>query len=349
MYENKSVVRSADVDHEGDLDLFIGGRSISKNYSKTPTSYLLLNDGKGKFTFSAEAISNSLQSLGMVTDASWVDIDNDNWLDLVIVGEWMKPTLFKNSHGRLVKSTLTNKDEALTGWWSSMKSADINGDGFDDLLLGNYGLNSKLTAKVGYPLKMYSKDINNIGKDDQIVAIAKGDQYYPFLNKEDIERQLPYIRKKFLDYGSMAGKTIEEIFGEKLNGAKLFSASTLASTLLLNDGKGHYIPMPLPAEFQWAPILSFEVADFNNDGIKDILAGGNFFGTTPFEGRYDGMVLTLGIGNNKGNFKAVLPLPTSFEKLNGEVRDIKSIQLSNKKAGLLLGVNNQMLLLFEAE
>jgi hypothetical protein len=107
--------------------------------------------------------------------------------------------------------------------------------------------------------------------------------------------------------------------------------------------------MPLPAEFQWAPIFSFEVADFNNDGIKDILAGGNFFGTTPFEGRYDGMALTLGIGNNKGNFKSVLPLPTSFEKLNGEVRDIKSIQLSNKKVGLLLGVNNQMLLLLEAE
>ncbi len=349
MYENKSVVRSADVDHDGDLDLFIGGRSISKNYSKTPTSYLLLNDGKGKFSFSTEPISNSLQHLGMVTDASWVDVDHDGWLDLVIVGEWMKPTLFKNNHGTLVKSELTKNDDALTGWWCSMKSADINGDGFDDLLLGNYGLNSKLTAKEGYPLKMYSKDINHIGKDDQIVAIAKGTQYFPFLNKEDIERQLPYIRKKFLDYGSMAGKTIEEIFGEKLDSAKVFSASTLASTLLLNDGKGHYIPMPLPASFQWAPIFSFEVGDFNGDGVKDILAGGNFFGTTPFEGRYDGMALTLGIGNNKGNFKVVMPLPASFEKLNGEIRDIKSIKLPDHKSGLLLGVNNQKLVLFEVE
>jgi enediyne biosynthesis protein E4 len=347
LYENKSVVSVADFDKDGDNDLFVGGRSISRDYSKTPESYLLINDGHGKFSIAPPAITDSLQYVGMVTDAAWSDVDHDGWVDLIVTGEWMPPVLFKNNKGKLVRSALTAKDEKRNGWWSSLKVVDLNGDGWDDILLGNYGLNSKLTAGNGYPLKMYSKSISGIGGADQILAIAKDKKYYPFLNKETIERQLPFLKKEFLVYGEMAGKTVEEIFKDKLKDAAVFTADTLASMALLNDGNGHFAMAPLPVEMQWAPLFSFAVDDFNNDGKVDILAGGNFFGTIPWEGRYDATALMIALGNGKGSFKAVLPLPSVFEKEGGEIRSIQSIRLANHAKGLLLGVNNSKLLLFE--
>ncbi len=347
MYENKSVARNADFDHDGDQDIFVGGRSISRNYSKTPESYLLVNDGEGKYNFLTSDIADSLKHLGMVTDASWIDIDNDGWLDLIVIGEWMQPVLFKNVEGKLKKINLTTNDSVLSGWWSSLLCADLNGDGFEDILLGNYGLNSKLTASIQYPLKMFSKDISGIGTEDQILAIEKNGKYFPFLNKEDIERRLPFIKKQFLKYGEMAGKTVEEIFGEKLSGARIFTAATLASMVLMNDGSGHFIAKTLPSEFQWAPIFSFQVGDFNNDGKKDIIAGGNFFGTEPFEGRYDAIAISTGLGDGKGSFHVVLPLPLSFESLSGEVRSIQPIKLKKNRKGLLVAINNQELKLFE--
>ena len=347
MYENKSVVRVADFDHDGDLDIFVGGRSISRNYSKTPASYLLINDGKGKFSFAATSITDSLKQLGMVTDASWTDVDKDGWLDLIVVGEWMQPILFKNDHGILKKVALTNDDKDLTGWWSSIKTADINGDGFDDILLGNYGLNSKLTASNDYPLKLFNATISGIGNFDQILAVEKDKKYYTFLNKEDIEKQLPYLKKKFLRYGEMAGKTVEEVFGEKLDNATVFTAATLASMVLINDGKGHYTAAPLPAAFQWAPIFSFCINDYNNDGKKDILTGGNFFGTTPYEGRYDAMPLLVGMGDAQGAFNSLLPVPSAFLQVKGEVRNIQNIKLANNKRGVLIAINNDQLKLFE--
>ena len=347
MNENKSVVRVADLDHDGDLDIFVGGRSISRNYSTTPASYLLMNDGKGKFSFAPTNISLQLASLGMVTDASWTDIDKDGWLDLVVVGEWMKPVLFKNNKGILTITNLTKEDKRLTGWWCSIKTADINGDGHEDILLGNYGLNSKLTANKDYPLTMFSKDISGNGNADQILAVAKDNKYYPFLNKEDIEKQLPYIKKEFLMYGEMAGKTVGEVFEKKLDNATVFTASTLASMVLMNDGKGHFIATELPAPFQWAPIFTFHVSDYNGDGKMDILAGGNFFGTTPYEGRYDAMPLAIGFGEGNGAFKPIFPLPIAFENLRGEVRSIEPIQIANHKKGLLMAINNEQARLFE--
>jgi hypothetical protein len=347
MSENKSVARVADVDHDGDLDIFVGGRSISRNYSNTPASYLLLNDGKGKFSFATGNITTILQDLGMVTSASWTDVDKDGWPDLIVAGEWMQPVLFKNNHGILAKGALTNIDQSLTGWWSAVKTADLNGDGWDDILLGNYGLNSKLTASTDYPLQMFSKPMSGIGSADQILALAKDKKYYPFLNKEDIEKQLPYLKKQFLMYGEMAGKTVEEVFGEKLQGATIFKAASLASMVLLNDGKGHFNPVPLSAAFQWTPIFSFDVNDYNGDGKKDILAGGNFFGTTPFEGRYDAMALAVGMGNGQGLFNSLLPLPSSFNQVMGEVRSINRIKLAGNKNGLLMAINNDSLKLFE--
>lgn len=346
MFENKSVVRAADIDHDGDLDLFVGGRSVSRNYSKTPASYLLLNDGKGKFNFAPGAISDSLQHLGMVTDAGWMDVDKDGWTDLIVVGDWMPPVLYHNNKGTLTRSALFTDEGNYTGWWSALKITDLNNDGHEDLLLGNYGLNSKLYATPGFPLKMYHKDLSGFGREDQLLAIAKDGQYFTFLNKEDIEKQLPFIKKKFLRYGEMAGKNIGEIFGDKLAGARLSTAATLASTAMINDGKGHFKPAALPSALQWQPLFAFACADFDHDGKQDLLAGGNFFGTNPFEGRYDALPLTFSKGDGKGNYTPILPLPGPLAELKGEIRNIQPIKLANGKNALLIAFNNAPLVLY---
>jgi hypothetical protein len=340
LYENKGVVRAADFDRDGDLDIFVGGRADAGIYGKPPTSYLLQNDGKGNFTVVTGSLAPGLEHLGMITDAAWVDVDKDGWPDLVVAGEWMPPVLFRNHGGHFVRETLTGDDVDLSGWWCSMLATDLNGDGYPDLLLGNYGLNSKLTASADYPLKMYVGDMMNNQRMAQILAVQKGGKYYPFLDKENLEKQLPFLKKKYLSYGKMAGLTVGDIFGKKLDSSALFEAYTLASVALINDGKGHFKRMELPYSMQWSPIFAFAQADLNGDGKPDLLTGGDFFGTEPFEGRYDAMPLSLYMGDGKGEFKGVFPLPAPLDTLTGEVRSIQPIRLAKGGRAMIVGFNN---------
>ena len=340
LFENKSVVRIADFDKDGDADIFVGGRADAKLYGNIPTSYLLQNDGKGNFSIVTNNIIPSLEKVGMVTDALWTDVDNNGWPDLFIVCEWMPPILFKNIKGKFTRDEVTNDNDALKGWWCSSKAIDVNGDGFQDILLGNYGLNSKLKASKDYPLKMYVADIRGDKRPVQILSVAKNGKYYPFLGKENLEKQLPYLNKEFLSYSKIAGKTVTEIFGSRLDSATIFEASTLASVLLLNDGKGHFIISSLPPALQWQPEFSFAATDFDKDGKMDFLAGGNFYGAMPYEGRYDALALSLYKGDGKGGFTAVLPLPEPLNTVRGEVRSIQSIQLAGGQKAMLIAFNS---------
>lgn len=340
LFENKSVVRVADFDKDGDLDIFVGGRANALIYGMPPTSYLLRNDGRGNFTIVTASVSPELEHLGMITDAAWVDVDKDGWPDLVVTGEWMPPVLFKNHQGHLVRENLTADDVDLSGWWCGMLATDLDGDGSPDLLLGNYGLNSKLKASADHPLKMYVGDIEASGRMTQIVALEKQGKYYTFLDKEDLEKQLPYLKKKYPSAAGMAGLTVEELFGKKLDSFALFEAYSLASTALINDGKGHFHPAPLPYQIQWSPAYAFAQADLDGDGKADLLTGGDFYGTQPFEGRYDAMPLAVYHGDGHGRFKSELPLPSPLDTLSGEVRSIQPIRLANGRKAMLVGFNN---------
>lgn len=341
LYQNKSVVRAADFNGDGYMDLFVGGRANAVSYGGITLSYLLQNDGKGGFRIVTDSIAKGLGSIGMVTDACWADLNKDGKPDLIVVGEWMAPSIFMNEEGKLV---LLKNDQisSLTGWWTCIKNVDINGDGYDDLLLGNYGLNSKLKASAQYPLKMYYGDFDHNGIADQILAISKNGKYYPFLGKEELEKHLPYLKREFLSYSKMAGKTVEEIFGPRLNNSPLFQASTFQSIVLINDRRGGFYEKPLPTFMQMAPIFSFFADDFNHDGKTDIIAGGNFFGVAPYEGRYDAMPPTIGYGNGEGDFHCTLPYPDQL-LIQGEFRDIKCIKVKNKKT-LILARNNDSLI-----
>ena len=235
---NKSVAVAADVDRDGDMDLFVGGRVVAGRYGDVPRSYLLLNDGKGNFSIATEAIAPGLQSAGMITDAAWTDLDKDGWPDLVIAGEWMPVTIYKNQKGKFVNATASYGLEHTTGLWTALHIADMNNDGFDDILAGNRGTNSKLHASETYPLRLYVGDLDNNGSLDQLLTLETNGEYYTFLGKEELESQLPsVIKKRYLGYAAFAGQTIDDIFSKKLEQAKKYSAETLSSVMLINNKK----------------------------------------------------------------------------------------------------------------
>jgi hypothetical protein len=189
---------------------------------------------------------------------------------------------------------------------------------------------------------MYVEDIDKNGSIDQVLSIARNGNYYPFLNKENLESRLPYLRKEFLTYSTMAGKSTEEVFKDKLQRGKLFMASCFSSCVLLNMGNGKFSVQSLPDRLQWSSVFSFYVDDFNDDGRMDLFAGGNFYGVNPYEGRYDALLPDIYLGNGKGSFKVMQPVPEDLLEIDGEVRDIKPIRIGNRKI-LIVARNNKPL------
>lgn len=343
-FSNKSVAAPYDFDHDGDIDLFVGGRVVSNAYGKIPPSYLLINDGKANFTIADGSITPGFNNLGMVTGAVWNDIDRDGWKDLVIVGEWMPITVMKNEKGFLSNVTSALDLKNTSGLWTTITAADLNGDGVDELLAGNFGINTKLIATKQMPLLMYAGDIDGNGSMDQFLAVAKGKKYYSFLGKEEMERAIPgIIRKNFLSYTSMAGLTVEEILHDRLNSLQQFSVHTLASVIIKNVN-GKLIVDELPPVVQWSPVFSFLAVDVNFDKKPDILAGGNFYGVVPYEGRYDASIGTVLLSNGDFSWKE-LPVNKSGFRIEGEVRDIKKIHMKNGQL-YLIARNNNMLQLY---
>lgn len=346
LYGNKSVAVAVDVDHDGDMDLFVGGRVVAGRYGDIPRSYILLNDGKGKFSIADESFAPGLQHTGMVTDAAWADIDKDGWSDLVIAGEWMPITIFKNQKGKLVNATTSFGLEHTTGLWTTLHIDDMNNDGYVDVLAGNWGTNSKLHADENYPLELYVDDFDNNGSLDQLLATEKEGKYYTFLGKEELENQMPsVVRKKYLSYTAFAGQTIEDVFANKLDHSKKYTAEILSSVLLTNNKKGAFSITSLPSPAQWSPVFSFYTTDIDGNGTPDILAAGNFYGVLPYEGRYDANYGTVLLNESNNVFKIPGSLQTGFI-VDGEVRDIKVIGTIKGKKLVAVARNNDSIKMF---
>ena len=337
LLRNKSCVAAADVDKDGDMDLFVGGLSNALQYGVPQSSWLLLNNGKAVFT-PAPLSQIATDSIGMVTAATFTDLNRDGWEDLVVTGEWMPMKVYINNKGSFTEQDIPQS----TGLWQTVYPADVNGDGYTDLLAGNWGYNTKLASGKNGPLKLYVKDFDGNGSVEQILCYTIDGKEYTFLAKDELERPLPVLKKSYLRYSDVAGKTVQYMFYNLFKDYRELKAETLGSSVFLNDGKGHFTRADLPDEVQLAPVFAF--APVTVSGKPGFLAGGNFYGVIPYEGRYDGLlpsVMTLNAGTQKMEVAAQL----SFAE--GEIRDARWIKMAGGKKVLVLGRNNAKLLFAE--
>jgi len=327
---NSSSIASADIDGDGDPDLFIGGGPQPNKYPLSFPSQLLLNDGKGHFT------ATTLPLDGLVTAAIFLDINNDHQPDLIVAGEWMPIKVYLNDHGRFTDASDKYIKFPSTGWWNTLDTADLNGDGRPDLILANQGLNNQFTASTQHPLSLYYKDFNHNGTIDPIFCYYIGDTSYPAISRDDLTGKIPALKKKFLEYHSYADATINDLFPpEELKEAGLLKTETLSTLWLENKRDGGFVPHTLPQEAQSGPVYAISTADINGDGHPDLLlAGGNQWTRIRF-GRYHANHGVLLLNDGKGDFRYI-PQSLSGLQLRDDVRGV----LPLGKHRLLFGVND---------
>ncbi len=312
-FTSKSCVKAVDYDNDGDLDLFVGGRCLPGKYPQPVNSFIYRNDSKNgvvKFTDVTADVAKGLQNIGMVCDALWTDFDNDGLTDLIVVGEWMPVTFFKNVNGHFQDVTAQSGIGAETGWWNSIVAGDFDNDGDIDYIAGNLGENSFFRASKEFPVNIYAKDFDNNGTSDAVITVFLKDQKgirneYTALNRDDIVGQLPALKKKFLTYKEFANAGIKQMFtDEQLKGATVLHANNFKSCYLKNNGNGKFEMQALPVMAQLAPLNGMVVDDFDNDGNIDVAICGNDYGNEVANGRYDAMNGLVLLGDGKGGFKS---------------------------------------------
>ncbi|HIO72535.1 MAG TPA: RNA-binding protein, partial [Flavobacteriales bacterium] len=287
MITSSSVVIAADFDGDKDLDLFVGGRLIPGEYPRPPRSYLLRND-EGKYTDVTHELAPELEKIGMVTDALWTDIDGDEKVDLVIVGEWLPICIFKNSNGKFVNITEDAGLAGSNGWWYSIKQGDFDNDGDMDFIVGNFGLNSILKCSAEEPVSIYAADFDDNGSLDPIMFHYLMGKEATFVGRDLFCKQMPKYFNRFNTYRSFAESGINEIFTDKqLSSAMKLSAQIFASCYVENLGKGRFKITPLLIEAQTAPIYGITVLDFNKDDRLDVFLCGNSYSNFYEEGNLD--------------------------------------------------------------
>ncbi|MEO5893673.1 MAG: VCBS repeat-containing protein [Ferruginibacter sp.] len=342
MLTSTGCVKAADIDGDGDEDLFVGGRLVPGKYPLIPQSAILRNDGKGIFTDVTNDIAPQVQSIGMVTDALWLDINNDQQKDLVIVGEWMPVKIFINQHGKLIDASDQYIKFPSLGWWNTISCADFDHDGDMDLVIGNCGENTQFKVSEKNPMSLYYKDFDANGSIDPILCYYIGDTSYPAASRDDITDQVPFLRKKFLEYHSYAAATINELFTpEQLKDAGQLKATTMRTIYLENKGTTGFAERQLPAEAQYSPIYSIAVTDVNGDGNQDMICTGNNAWTRIKFGRYranHGMVF---LGDGENHF-AYLPQWNTGLNVRGDVRSSILLYAGGKQE-LILGFNDDRL------
>lgn len=309
---SKDVIKAADFDKDGDLDLFIGSRMVPMEYPKPASGYLLLNESSGgqiKFTNASERIAPALKEIGMITDALWTDFDNDNDPDLLLSGEFMPISFLQNNNGNFskIESGLSN----YSGLWNSLAAIDADNDGDMDYIAGNAGLNSFYKGTTEQPFQVYADDFDKNGSYDAIPFLYLKDEkgitkQFPAFTRDDMTRQLIRVKGDFPTYKDFARASITEILREdERKKALVATANYFPTALIRNNGRGSFSLHPLPYQAQWSPVFGIVADDFNQDGHADLLLSGNDFGTETVTGQYDAMNGLVLQGNGKGDFKSL--------------------------------------------
>lgn len=327
-------VAGADYDRDGDIDLFICGRIRPGEYPLSPKSFLLQNDsrpGAPKFTDISTTGGQNLSELGMVTSAIWTDFDNDNWIDLVLTGEYMPIRFFKNQQGKLREITETTGISQSSGWWNSLVGADFDKDGDIDYVAGNLGYNTPYKASVQEPICVYANDYDKDGKLDPVLCHYVDGVEQIFHARDDINRQIQPFRARFRTYEAYANASFREAFRQdEIAAAKVLKAVTMGSAYIENLGNGKFRMRDLPLEAQMAPLFGMVAEDFDGDGNIDLLATGNSYATEVQTGRYDALGTLLLKGDGKGNWKA------AKNALNLQYDNKSVVRLSNPAGKMIL-------------
>lgn len=339
VYINAQVVRIADVNQDGFADVFIGARSVPFAYGKTPDSYLFINDGKGNFNEKTDSYAPELRLGGLVKDAQWTDIDADNDLDLIVAYDWGSIVCYENQAKKLIKKELTDKK----GWWNFVKPIDIDGDGDLDLVCGNVGLNSRLHASDKEPVKMYVNDYDENGRPDQIITYYMMGKETIFADKREVEKQIPYIKKQFLQSRDFAKATLPEILGsKKVEDALVLEVNYFENAWLENQGKEGFVLRSLGSQAQYTSYYAVKSVVSSSIQKIDLMLLGNFFDCNIQMGLYDADNGSMFTYRGKGVF---LPSPLLNKRLDGQVRRIKRLKIGGKTFYLVARNNDKLMVL----
>ena len=342
MFSSGSTIVAGDWDNDGDLDLFIGGKSIPGQYPLPGTSYLLTND-KGVFKDVTTANAPEVSNCGMVNGAIATDYNGDGQIDLMVVGEWMGIQCYKNESGRLIRDHSVTGLENTNGWWFSIQQGDFDGDGDMDYVAGNLGLNYKYKASVTNPFEVWYKDFDQNGKEDIVLSYYNNGKMCPVRGRTCSSQQIPEITDRFTDYSSFAASDLFQIYGkEELESATHYQVQTFATTYIENLGNGRFRTSALPYMTQLSSCNSIIIEDLDNDGHLDILTAGNLYQSeveTPRNDAGKGIFLK---GNGQGEF-TFIPNAKSGFWTQGDVKKLRIRKSNNGALEVMVAVNDDVL------
>ena len=344
--QSGSSVVAADYDRDGDLDLFVGGRIVPGEYPLPADSYLFRNDSDKtgcRFTNVTEAVAPGFIKLGLVTSALWTDVDNDGWIDLMIVGEFMPITCYKNNEGKTFTPLAKESLGHTSGWWNSLTGGDFDNDGDTDYIAGNLGLNTRYRGNRKEPLCIYANDYDKSGNIDPVMTMYSEGVQQIVHAWDDMVKQMNPIRSRFRTYLPYAETAFEDSFTKaELESAYVVCGEWFETSYIENVGQGNFSIKVMPVNAQFSPVFGTLPGDFDGDGNLDVLMIGNSYATEVSTGRYDACIGLYFRGDGKGNFASV-PVQKSGFFADKDGKGLSKLILKDGHQMILVGNNNDTL------